>query len=98
MSLINRDIALGLKDKVKAVRKEFFGDWIKNMEPEEYRNACGELDKALEGVQSNLESAGLHFLRFGDCAERISKIREGLENAKELAEKELARMQSPALI
>ncbi|KAK2797394.1 hypothetical protein FQN50_009195 [Emmonsiellopsis sp. PD_5] len=33
----SQDVPYGLKDEVKAVRDKLFGNWVDNMEPEEYR-------------------------------------------------------------
>lgn len=51
-----------------------------------------ELDRGLEFVQAMCERAAHQFLRDGDCAEEIEKIKRRLDETKEGAEKELARL------
>ncbi|KAI1660116.1 hypothetical protein F4813DRAFT_351005 [Daldinia decipiens] len=50
-----------------------------------------ELDKGLEFVQGMCEQGAHQFLRDGDCAEEIEKIKARLALTKEAADKELAR-------
>lgn len=52
-----------------------------------------ELDKGLEYVQSMCEHAAHQFLRDGDCADEIVKIRDRLNETKEAADREIGRMQ-----
>ncbi|KAI2618824.1 hypothetical protein GGR54DRAFT_144280 [Hypoxylon sp. NC1633] len=51
-----------------------------------------ELDKGLEFVQGMCEHGAHQFLRDGDCAEEVEKIKMRLEQTKEIADKELARV------
>ncbi|KAF3767451.1 hypothetical protein M406DRAFT_253978, partial [Cryphonectria parasitica EP155] len=51
-----------------------------------------DLDKGLEVVQSMCERAAHQFLRDGDCADEIIKIKERLTHTKTLADKEMQRM------
>ncbi|OTB15513.1 hypothetical protein K445DRAFT_11754 [Daldinia sp. EC12] len=53
-----------------------------------------ELDKGLEFVQNMCEQGAHQFLRDGDCAEEIEKIKARLGSTKEAADKELARSES----
>jgi hypothetical protein len=55
-----------------------------------------ELDRALEFVQGMCERAAHQFLRDGDCADEIEKIKRRLEQTKEGAEKELDRLAKEA--
>lgn len=52
----------------------------------------GELDKGLEVVQSTCEIAATKFLRCGDCADEVAKLKERLTDTKALADKEMHRM------
>ncbi|KAK0712254.1 hypothetical protein B0T21DRAFT_75240 [Apiosordaria backusii] len=52
-----------------------------------------ELDKGLEFVQSMCEHAAHQFLRDGDCGEEITKIQQRLRETKELADKEMERVE-----
>ncbi|KAK4151095.1 hypothetical protein C8A00DRAFT_17461 [Chaetomidium leptoderma] len=52
-----------------------------------------ELDKGLEYVQSMCEHAAHQFLRDGDCGEEVSNIKRRLGETKELADKEMARVE-----
>lgn len=51
-----------------------------------------ELDKGLECVQSMCEHAAHQFLRGGDCADEIVKLKERLTVTKAIADKELQLM------
>ncbi|KUI68845.1 hypothetical protein VM1G_04175 [Cytospora mali] len=51
-----------------------------------------ELDKGLEFVQSMCEHAAHQFLRVGDCADEIIKIKDRLNETKEKADTEMRRM------
>ncbi|KAJ1331724.1 ankyrin repeat and SOCS box protein 17 [Microdochium nivale] len=50
-----------------------------------------QLDKGLEVVQSACEQAAHQFLREGDCAQQVSKIKARLASTAECATKELGR-------
>jgi len=52
-----------------------------------------ELDKGLEYVQSMCEHAAHQFLRDGDCGEEVANIKRRLAETKELADKEMERVQ-----
>jgi hypothetical protein len=52
-----------------------------------------ELDRGLEYVQSMCEHAAHQFLRDGDCGEEVSNIKRRLGETKELADKEMARVE-----
>lgn len=52
-----------------------------------------DLDKGLEYVQSMCEHAAHQFLRDGDCAEEVGKITGRMAETKELADRELERVQ-----
>jgi len=52
-----------------------------------------DLDKGLEFVQSMCEHAAHQFLRDGDCAEEVGKIASRMAETKELADRELERVQ-----
>jgi hypothetical protein len=56
-------------------------------------DAYDELDKGLEYVQSMSETAAHQFLRDGDCSEEIVNLQRRLAETKELAEKEMERVQ-----
>ncbi|ROW09521.1 hypothetical protein VMCG_02282 [Cytospora schulzeri] len=51
-----------------------------------------ELDKGLEYVQSMCEHAAHQFLRDGDCADEIVKIKDRLNETKEKADREMERL------
>ncbi|KAI1798884.1 hypothetical protein F4811DRAFT_152306 [Daldinia bambusicola] len=53
-----------------------------------------ELDQGLNFVQNMCEQAAHQFLRDGDCAEEIEKIKARLGTTRETADKELARSES----
>lgn len=53
-----------------------------------------ELDKGLEYVQSMCEHAAHQFLRDGDCGEEVENIKRRLSETKDLADKEMKRVQS----
>ncbi|KAI8956452.1 hypothetical protein F5Y11DRAFT_205502 [Daldinia sp. FL1419] len=53
-----------------------------------------ELDKGLEFVQGMCEQGAHQFLRDGDCAEEVEKIKARLALTKEAADKELARSET----
>ena len=50
------------------------------------------LDKGLDYVQSMCERAAHQFLRDGDCADEVEKIKDRLCKTKELADKEMERI------
>lgn len=52
-----------------------------------------ELDKGLEYVQSMCEHGAHQFLRDGDCGEEVANIKRRLAETKELADKEMARVE-----
>lgn len=52
-----------------------------------------ELDKGLEYVQSMCEHAAHQFLRDGDCGEEVANIQRRLGETKELADKEIDRVE-----
>lgn len=52
-----------------------------------------DLDKNLEFVQSTCEHAAHQFLRDGDCAEEVAKISSRMAETRDLAERELERVQ-----
>ncbi|KAG7286993.1 hypothetical protein NEMBOFW57_006493 [Staphylotrichum longicolle] len=52
-----------------------------------------ELDRGLEYVQSMCEHAAHQFLRDGDCGEEVANIKRRLAETKELADKEMARVE-----
>ncbi len=51
-----------------------------------------DLDRALDFVQSMCERAAHQFLRDGDCADEVEKIKDRLAKTKELADKEMERV------
>lgn len=51
-----------------------------------------EIDKGLEYVQSMCEHAAHQFLRDGDCADGIVKIKDRLNETKERADREMDRL------
>ncbi|TEA10624.1 hypothetical protein C8034_v009347 [Colletotrichum sidae] len=55
--------------------------------------AYDELDKNLEYVQGMCEHAAHQFLRVGDCSEEVGNIQQRLAETKELAAKELQRIE-----
>lgn len=59
--------------------------------PRQPPDALDELDKGLEALQSMCEHAAHQFLREGDCADDIVKIKERLAGIKASADKELER-------
>ncbi|RYP64754.1 hypothetical protein DL771_008608 [Monosporascus sp. 5C6A] len=52
-----------------------------------------DLDKGLDSVQSMCERAAHQFLRDGDCSEEVEKIKDHLARTKDLADKEMERIQ-----
>ncbi|KAK3900589.1 hypothetical protein C8A05DRAFT_17118 [Staphylotrichum tortipilum] len=52
-----------------------------------------DLDKGLEYVQSMCEHAAHQFLRDGECSEEVANIKRRLGETKELADKEMQRVQ-----
>ncbi|EAQ87224.1 hypothetical protein CHGG_03843 [Chaetomium globosum CBS 148.51] len=52
-----------------------------------------ELDKGLEYVQSMCEHGAHQFLRDGDCGEEVANIKRRLAETKDLADKEMARVE-----
>jgi hypothetical protein len=52
-----------------------------------------DFDKGLEFVQSMCEHAAHRFLRDGSCAEKVGRISSRMAETKELADKELKRIQ-----
>ncbi|KAK7748505.1 hypothetical protein SLS62_008545 [Diatrype stigma] len=52
-----------------------------------------DLDKGLDFVQSMCEKAAHQFLRDGDCADEVEKIKDRLAKTKEQADKEMERIQ-----
>ncbi|KAK0750949.1 hypothetical protein B0T18DRAFT_318982 [Schizothecium vesticola] len=63
-----------------------------NMEPDVY----DDLDKGLEYVQSMCEHAAHQFLRDGDCRDEVGNIARRMLETKELADRELERVQREA--
>lgn len=63
-----------------------------DMEPDVY----DDLDKGLEYVQSMCEHAAHQFLRDGDCRDEVGNIARRMLETKELADKELERVQREA--
>lgn len=61
-------------------------------DPQQPRDVFDDLDKGLDDVQSMCERAAHQFLRDGDCAEEIVKIKERLTDTKALADKEMQRI------
>ena len=59
------------------------------LEPDVY----DDLDKGLEYVQSMCEHAAHQFLRDGDCAEEVGNIERRLSDTKELADREMSRIE-----
>lgn len=51
-----------------------------------------DLDKGLDFVQSMCEKAAHQFLRDGDCADEVEKIKDRLSKTKELADNEMERI------
>ncbi|KAK1755819.1 hypothetical protein QBC47DRAFT_197593 [Echria macrotheca] len=62
---------------------------LEPMKPDIY----DDLDKGLEYVQSMCEHAAHQFLRDGDCAEEVGNIERRLGDTKELADREMERIQ-----
>lgn len=60
-------------------------------DPQQPPDVLDVLDKGLEAVQSMCEHAAHQFLRDGDCADEIVKIKERLTETKATADKELER-------
>ncbi|GKT45279.1 uncharacterized protein ColSpa_05460 [Colletotrichum spaethianum] len=56
-------------------------------------DAYDELDKCLEYIQNQSERAAHQFLRDGDCTEEIGNIQRRLAETKELAKKEMERVE-----
>ncbi|KAK2031396.1 hypothetical protein LX32DRAFT_280777 [Colletotrichum zoysiae] len=56
-------------------------------------DAYDELDKCLEYIQNQSEHAAHQFLRDGDCTEEISNIQRRLAETKDLAQKEMERVE-----
>ncbi|KAJ0161554.1 hypothetical protein CTA2_6025 [Colletotrichum tanaceti] len=56
-------------------------------------DAYDELDKCLEYIQNQSEHAAHQFLRDGECTEEIGNIQRRLTETKELAIKEMARVE-----
>ncbi|KAK6222967.1 hypothetical protein QIS74_03812 [Colletotrichum tabaci] len=56
-------------------------------------DAYDELDKCLEYIQNQSEHAAHQFLRDGECTEEIGNIQRRLAETKELAIKEMARVE-----
>jgi len=56
-------------------------------------NVYDDLDKGLEYVQSMCEHAAHQFLRDGDCAEEVGNIERRLSDTKELADREMSRIE-----
>ncbi|KAI3553323.1 hypothetical protein CABS01_14481 [Colletotrichum abscissum] len=56
-------------------------------------DAYDELDKCLEYVQNQCEHAAHQFLRDGECSEEVGNIQRRLAETKELALKEMERVQ-----
>ena len=56
-------------------------------------DVCDELEKVLEGVQTMAEHGAHQFLRDGTCHAEIANIQERLTEARELALKEMERVE-----
>ncbi|KAK1580154.1 uncharacterized protein LY79DRAFT_521464 [Colletotrichum navitas] len=56
-------------------------------------DAYDELDKCLEYIQNQSEHAAHQFLRDGDCTEEIGNIQRRLAETKDLAQKEMERVE-----
>ncbi|GKT61670.1 hypothetical protein ColTof4_02699 [Colletotrichum tofieldiae] len=56
-------------------------------------DAYDDLDKCLEYIQNQSEHAAHQFLRDGDCTEEIGNIQRRLAETKELAKKEMERVE-----
>lgn len=68
-----------------------FSTYGAGSDPRRPPDVFDELDKGLEAVQSMCEHAAHQFLRDGDCADEIVKIKERLTGTKASADKELER-------